>query len=380
MPLNDVTFNVLSGGLGRQESGDDHVSALVFDTIAPPSALGSLKLKAYVDIDQVKADGITSASATYSIVYYHASEFFRLAPGRTLWLCFSGITYPTSLFTASGGKIRQIGVFFSDFATLTSVQQAAADALAALHAPVFILAGYYHTAALTLSTATDLGTLTCPNVEVLLAGDGAGKGYALATTLTRPYIPAVGAVLGAWAKAKVHESAAWVEKFNLSDGAELDVIRLADGNNSPSNSTLSQLDDKRYVLLRKHIGITGTYLTDTHTAVAETNDLAYGESVRTIGKARRLLRTAFLPNLNAPLTVDDDGKLEVGTVKYFEQVAISALNQMRTAGELSDFGVYINPAQNVLSTGILTVQVKLVPRGVARNIVVNIGFAINTTF
>lgn len=380
MPLNDVTFNILQGGLGRQASGEDHVSALVFDTIAPPGALGSKKMKAYVDIEQCVADGITEESATYSLVHYHASEFFRLAPGATLWLCFQGITYPTTLFTEALGKIRQIGVFFSDFATLTSVQQAAATALAGLHAPVHILAGYYHTAALNLATTTDLGTLNCPNVSVLIAGDGAGKGAALATELTRTYIPAVGAVLGAIAKSKVHESAAWVEKFNLSDGSELDVIRLADGSNAPADSALSQQNDKRYILLRKHVGLTGTYLTDTHTAVAETNDLAYVENVRTINKARRLLRTALLPSLNAPLTVQSGGTLEVGTVKYFEQIAAGALNPMLAAGEVSDFGVYVNPAQDVLTSGTLTVQVKLVPRGVARNIVVNIGFSITTSF
>lgn len=380
MPLNDVKFNVLQGGLGRVADGEDHVTAMVFDSVAPPGALGSKKMKAYVGIEQCVADGITAESGTYALVHYQADEFFRISPGSTLWLCFQGITYPTTLFVEAVGKIRQIGVFFSDFATLTSAQQAAATTLDGLHAPVSIIAAYYHTAALNLSTNTDLGTLVCPNVSVLIAGDGAAKGAALATALSRPYVPALGAALGAEAKAKVNESAAWVEKFNMSDGSELDTIRLADGSNAPSDGTLSQQNDKRYLVLRKHVGITGTYLNDTHTAVDETSDLAYIENVRTINKAKRLLRSKLLPSLGAPLTLNEGGKLEAGTVAYFEELASNAIESMKNAGELSNYGVYVNPNQDVVSTGVLTIQVKLVPRGVARNLVVNIGFATTTAF
>ncbi len=378
MPLNDVSFQVLNGGLGRIAEGEDHVSALKF-TAAAPGAYSGAKCKSYNDIEAVKTDGIVQGDATYGEAYYHASEFFRISPGATLWLCFGSATY-AEMNTAAQGKIRQVGVFFSTFSDLTTVHQAGAIALDALHAPIQIIAGY-NGAALTLGTAADQAINTAPNVSVLLAGDGGGAGKALATALTKPYVPAVGAVLGAMSKAKVHESPAWVEKFNLSDGLELETIRLADGNDNPSDATLSGLNTKRYLVFRKYVGRSGTYLNDSHSSIAGTDDYAYIESNRTIQKAKRQIYAALLPNLNGPLTVDaDSGKLAPGTVKYFENQTNRPLNAMLSAGEMSGFGVYINPDQDVLATSKLQIQVKIVPRGVARNIVVNIGFSVTTTF
>jgi Protein of unknown function (DUF2586) len=376
--LNDVKFNVLQGGLGRQAEGEDHISALLFSAVAP-TAYGTDKCKSFLDIEQVIADGITKGNATYGEAYYHAAEYWRINPGATLWLCFSATLAEVN--TVAAGKVRQAGVFFSTFSDLSSVYQAAANALDAEHAPIQILAGYAGATALNLNTVADQGINTANNVSVLLAGDGAGDGFALATALTKPYIPAVGAVLGAMSKAAVHQSIAWVERFNLSDGFELETIRLADGTNNPSTSTLTALNTKRYLVFRKHVGISGSYLNDTHTCVSATNDYGSIELNRAIQKAKREIRKQLLPDLNSPLTVDGDtGKLAAGSIKYFENKTARPLNVMQAAGEISDFGVYINPNQDVLATSTLQIQVKIVPRGVARNIVVNIGFSITTSF
>lgn len=378
MPLNDVKFNVLQGGLGRIAPGEDHVSAIMFAIAAPAAYTGGQKCKAYNDISQAETDGILEGNATYGEVWYHASEFWRIAPGSTLFICFSA-TY-AEMNTESGGKVRQVGAFFTNFSDVTSVHQAGAVSLDALHAPCVVVAGYSAATALNLSTVADLGTYTAPQVAVLLAGDGDGKGAALATAMTKVYIPAVGAALGAVAKARVHECIGWVQEFNLSDGSELEVIRLADGTNNPSAATLSMLNDKRYLVLRKHVGISGSYMNDSHTAVNATNDYAAIESSRTIQKAKRVIRVALLPQLNSPLTVDDEGKIAPATIAYFEGLVSRPLDAMQGAGEFSAYGVFINPDQNVLATSTLTIQVKIVPRGVARNIIVNIGFSVTTSF
>lgn len=383
MALPAVKFNVPQGGLGRVADGEDHVSALLFDGVAAPGAFGTgVKLKSFVDIEQVKAAGITEGDANYGFAYYQASEFFRLAPGATLWLCFS-ITFPTDLEGQglTGGKVKQIGVFFDDFADISATYQAGATALDAAHAPVVIIAGHYSDNVLDLATVADQALNSAPNVSVLLAGDGNGLGKALATALGKVMVPAVGAVLGATSKASVHESIAWVEQYNLSDGSELETIRLADGTESPTEAALEPLNTKRYLVLRKHTGIGGTYLNDNHTCIAATNDFAYQNLNRVMNKAKRLIRAKLLPQLNSPLTVDGDtGKLAASSAKSFENQVAQALNPMSAAQEVSDFGVYVNPDQNVLQTSTLTIQVKIVPRGIARNIVVNIGFSVTTGF
>ena len=376
--LNDVKFEVLGGGLGRQAEGEDHISALMF-SLTPPTEYGTAKCKQFLDIEQVKQAGVTEGHATYGEAYYHAEEFFRIAPGAVLWICFNA-TY-LEMNEAAAGKIRQVGVYFSSFPDLTAVHQAGATALDALHAPVQVLAAYSAATALVLSTAADQAINTAPNVSVLLAGDGAGKGAALATAVSKPYIPALGATLGAMAKAKVHESIAWVQPFNLSDGSELETIRLADGNNNPTNSTLVALNTKRYLVFRKHVGISGTYLNDSHTSVTATSDFGTIELNRVIQKVKREVRKALLPDLNSPITVDGDtGKLAPGTIKYFESKCNRPLDTMQAAAEFSAYGVYINPNQNILATSNLVIGIKIVPRGVARDITVSLGFSVTTAF
>ena len=51
--------------------------------------------------------------------------------------------------------------------------------------------------------------------------------------------------------------------------------------------------------------------------------------------------------------------------------------EMERDGELSGFKIFINPDQDVLSSSRLQVTMKIVPVGVLREIVVNIGFALN---
>lgn len=379
MALNDVTFQIVQG-LGRQVENADGIAALLFSDAAPAGFSGA-KLLPFYAIEALESAGVTEGHATYGHAWYQAKEFWRINPGGKLWVGFA-ISYPGDLLTgAPNGEVRLVGTLFSDFATLATTWQAGANTAAAQHAPHSIIAGYFSTTTpLVVADAADQGLSTNPNVSVLVAGPGAGAGAELATDLGAEYVPALGAVLGAAALASVHESIAWVEKFNLSDGVDLDVIRLADGADNPSVSTITGLDTKRYLVLRKHTGIAGTYLTDSHTSVAASNDLAYLEAVRTLDKARRGIRTALLPKLSGPLTVDASGKLAPGTASFFEAITGSPLATMQAAGELSDYGVYIDPNQNVVSTSTLTVQVKLVPRGVARAIIVRIGFAVTATF
>jgi hypothetical protein len=373
MPLNDITFLVKGGGLARQAPGEDHVSALLF-AIAAPAAYSGAKMKSYTGLTDIEADGIIETNATYAVAWYQAREFYRIAPGATLWMAFNA-TYP-ELLTGTSGKLRQIGTTVATLTDVTSVLQAAATTWATSHAPVQFVAGFEPVATANLTTIASADTLNAPNVSVVLFGSHVGKGAALATSTSKAYISAIGAVLGAIAAASVHESIAWVQKFNLSDGVELETVRVADGT-VPTDSVLNGLNDKRYIVGRKHIGIAGTYLNDSHAATVATSDYAMLESTRTVNKARRLLRTAMLPRLNSPVLIDaTSGKLDSGTVAELEALGLTGLQAMLQAGEVSGIDVYVNPDQNVLSTGQLQIEVRIVPVGVARNIRITIGLTL----
>lgn len=384
MALNNISFTVSQGGLGRLDANADNVSAMMF-ALAPPStpAWPSNKFKRFANIEEVKAAGITKGHATLGQVYYQAAEFFRMAPGAILWIGLNA-TLPTytELFQATAGAVRQIGVTFSTFTDLNTVHQTGVNTLIGLQAPAIVIAGYQPSTATTLSTIQDLTALTASaQVSVIAAGDGAGDGALLASALSLPYIPALGAVLGAVASAKVSDDIAWVGKFNFSNGYELETIRLPDGLNNPTVTTLEGLDTKRYIVFRKIVGVPGTYANDSHTVSAvSNNDYAYLENNRTMQKARRLLYRTLISDLNGPLSVDGTtGKIAPASIGYFEgKVQSAVLTPLLQANEVSAASVWIDPDQNVLSTSKLIVVVRLVPVGVARSIEINIGFALAT--
>ena len=130
--------------------------------------------------------------------------------------------------------------------------------------------------------------------------------------------------------------------------------------------------------------ISGTFWLDSPQTTLATSDFAFIENSRTMFKAVRLSRQRLLPFINSPLYVDaTSGKLSEETIFGLENAVLTALEQMAQAGELSvdqatgklpKGSVVIDPDQNVLATSKVNITVKLVPVGVAREIIVNIGF------
>ena len=186
-------------------------------------------------------------------------------------------------------------------------------------------------------------------------------------------IGCVGTLLGAVSAAAVHENIGWVQKFNL--GGEFAEPMLMNGKavEELTQTDKNGLNNKRLIFPLKHVGDEGTYFNDSHTAIKPTHDFAYIENNRTIDKAIRNVRTNLLPQLNSPLTVLD-GKLSPDTVKFFENLCSQPLERMRNNGELSAFGVAIDPQQPILESSTLNIALQLIPRGVARQIKVTVGF------
>lgn len=328
--------------------------------------------------------GVASKQAIW---HYHIAEYFRLQPKGQLYVGFYAVpgsytfTEIQTIQTFASGKIRQIGVYkdSAGFATadLTAIQSVCFT-LDGLHMPLSALYGADLTSVSDLSTLTDLNTLSNPKVSAVISQDGGALGVFLYKTYGKS-ITNLGALLGAVSYSSVSEDIAWVQKFNISNGTENDVVAFANGTllTSVSNSLLNQLDNYRYIYLIKYVGIAGSYFNDSHTATIVSSDYAYIENNRTIDKAIRGVYTSLLPSLNSPLVLKGDGTLQDFTVDFFTSQAGVNLTQMVRDSELSAFDVIINSSQNVLSTGNLTVTVKLVPIGVARQITVNIGFTLS---
>ena len=127
----------------------------------------------------------------------------------------------------------------------------------------------------------------------------------------------LGAMMGAIARANVHESVAWVRTFNLFDdnfqNIELgfgDINLTADEEftslnmyESLSPVLLDDLDEKGYIFPIKYSGReNGIYISKDQTcSVGDYRTIARN---RTINKSRRAVRAALLPYVNSPLMVN----------------------------------------------------------------------------
>jgi hypothetical protein len=318
-------------------------------------------------------------------LYYHISEYFRIQPKGELYVGLyveesGAYTYSaiTTMQNFASGAIKQIGVFAKNIA-FTSVQCAALQAIAtaneAVYKPMQMMLNAEISATPSVASLADISTQTAPNVSVCIAQDGANDGYYIYKA-TGKSVGAIGAMLGAVSLAVVSESIAWVSKFNMALGAELDTIAFSNGQNytALADSQFESLNNYSYIFLRKLTGITGSYWSDSKTTVTPTSDYATIENNRVYQKITRVVRANMLPALSSPLKVNADGTLTAGTIGYFETLANNPLVQMEADNELSAHKIIINPAQDVLATSTLELTLQNVPLGVARIIKINVGF------
>ena len=80
---------------------------------------------------------------------------------------------------------------------------------------------------------------------------------------------------------------------------------------------------------------------------------------------------------NSDLYLNPDGTLTSTTIRIFKDALSPSLNQMVANGEISAFNILIDPRQNVQATSSINVTVQIIGVGIARNIVVNLGYVMS---
>lgn len=392
--MNDLTIEIINGLGGRRTPDTDSVSGL----LASSDVAGGVAMNApfmLTSTDDANALGI---DADYDIdnsvvVYEHIQEFFRLQPNGTLYvnlvpqtvtyanmLALSGTSYVKNLLTFAQGQINQLAVAYNPVEDIvdTSALEAAIPVAQALYAYCFqkhmplhvILEG----TGIDITAPVQLHGLNSGGVSVVAgqAEDSVNyNGHA-----------AVGTGLGTVALAKVNENIAWVQKFNLMGGV---VTNFRLGGVAASQLTDAQIEAANtagLIFFVRHIGKEGIYWNDSFAATALTNDIAYIEDSRTANKAARLIRTALLPQLNGPVTMDPStGQIAASSISYLERLGNKAILPMFTAAEISGPDpsgatppFTIDPNQDVLGTGEIVGVLRLVRTGTSRQLRVSIGF------
>lgn len=393
--MQNLTINRTNGNIVRSLSGEDHISGLVFYSATLPTAdegvagfTNTERIHAVSSIETAEKLGITDDAEAWEtkVLHYTLASIFAMNPGVSLYV---GIFKPATGSNAfseikqiqnfAGGRLRQVGVWngaveLSD--TLLNSLQSVRTTLEQQNKPLSILYAPKVTNVTTLPT--NIAKIGRNGVSVIIAQDGAGVAAdlykAAANNAAKASVSALGDLLGAVSKSKVHQSIAWVEEFptNISVAAFGDGTKYRD----LDTATIEELDSARYIFCRTYDGLAGSFFNDNHTLDVATSDYAYINDVRTMDKAVRGVRTYLLPKLGRPMKVDaSTGKLERTAVEHLITTGNKPLEEMEKAGELSGFKFDIEPDQNILATSRVRGVIKNVAVGVMRNLDLEIGFA-----
>ena len=384
--VTSLTIVRQNGNVPKSQNGQDHVSGFVAYLLEAdiPTAFKTEPVQAVSTIDKAEELGITADATAWSVkmLHYQLEEVFRINPSITLYVgLFSkpeSMTFQElkTVQNYAEGAIRQMAIWNGDTApTADNIVklEAVADSLDTENAPLSTL--YAPLVSNYKNLPSNLATNN-PRVSVVIAQAGSGTGaelYKSKDNKTKATVSVIGVALGTLSKAAVHQCIAWVKNFPsgismpaLGDGT---LVRTID------KGELEKLDTNRYLFLNNVVGVAGSYWNDSHTMDSPTSDYAAIESVRTMDKAVRGIRTYLTPELGGNVYIDPDtGKLQSYTVSHLETTANIPLEEMEKAGELSGYKAEIDAEQDVLSTSTIEVTIKNVPVGVVRKFKVKIGF------
>lgn len=394
---SDTTVTLVAAGIvssinaGTSEHGYSATNTAGAITITAPKRIG--KYLNSSGVATVITGTIAVGSSTnfsggvgskFAIWNYHISEFFRMNPQGVLWI---GVYAANSAFTEiktiqdyALGQIRQMMVYVNGTAFITAdvtAMQTVCNSCATENEPLVIVYTPDVTTFATLAALPNLNGLSSQNISVNVGQDLSGTGNLLYNTVGGS-IGCGGTELGALSRAKVSDNIAWTGQYNVVNGSEFDKIQFSNGVayvGTPTSS-LDLLTTYKYNYLKKFGNdYPGSFFNLDVTCIASTSDFSRIRNNRTMQKATRGLRITMLPYLNSPIEVNSDGTLTQDVISQFKAVCESALDQMKSNGEISDREINIDGTQNILSTNTLTIGVKIVPIGSAEQIVFNIGFA-----
>lgn len=392
--LPRIKIQYLNGQLGTVGESPDGLFALVCGAVAVADTFELEKAYTLRSVEELAALGITATGNP--ALYKHVAEFYDEAEDGTKLVIY-GVAKSaklTALCDKATGSIRQLvagqngalrGVFVARddtaapasatdgldadvFTALPKAQQLAEWATTELYAPLFVVLegrGYTGTAQKDLSKEAY-------NRVCVLVGD----------TVSGSKGACVGTMAGRLASLPVQRNLGRVK-----DGALFPLeMYIGTKKVDESDSVVADLYDKRYVTPRRYVGRSGYFFADDNMACVPTDDYAHLAPRRVIDKAYRIAYDTLLDMMLDELEVNEDGTLQVGVIKSWQQAVENAINrQMTAAGELSasdDGGgctCYIDEKQDVLATSKVEVTLKVRPHGYARYIDVNLGFQVTQT-
>lgn len=355
---------------------------------------------------------ILGKGSELDIIYYHVREAFRVQgilngkPQGQIWLgvyketsspnTYANFTEVATMQSYTNGQIKQLGVYATSTAFAQShvtALNAQAVTLAAQNQPLAIIYQGDFSAISDLTTLLNTRTFNAQFVQCTFGQDGGNVGNTLYIRYGKS-VGSVGTTLGAWALAGVQQSIISRAVFNVVDTLEFTKLAWANGvllsaSGAGLSATIDAVDALGYVFLRNESSpvssalFGGVFFNNDSMCITQTSDYAYMPNIRTINKAAVGVRAAILPALGGNVYFNADGTLTVDSINYLQHLGDTVIGgksgsttgSMASAGEISDGQTIIDPTQNVQSLNTVAITMKIVQAGVARYIVINIGFA-----
>ena len=392
--LPRIKIQYMNGQLGTVGESPDGLFALVCSAVAVTSTFVLEKAYSVRSMDDLLALGVTEANNPR--LYKQVQDFYNEAEDGTKLIIFgvaktakmTALCDKTSglvrdLITSQNGALRGIFIARDDsststtttegldadvFTALPKAQQLAEWATTELYAPLFIiLEGRNYTG----TAQKDLSQEKNNRVGIVIGDTVSGSVNAC-----------VGTMAGRLAMLPVQRNLGRVKDGSLFPTEMYIGAKKVD----ESGSVVEDLHDKRYIVPRKYVGRSGYFFADDNLACDPTDDYAQLAPRRVIDKVYRIAYDTLLDMMLDELDVNEDGTLQTGIIKSWQQTVESRVNREMTAnGELSasEDGngcvCFIDPKQNVLSTSKVVVTLKVRPFAYGRYIDVNLGFLVTQT-
>lgn len=386
-----VTIVIENGALGQVPQTDDAIMGLL---IQGPAVSGGLQLvtptllTSLADAEDV---GIDAAYDTANTVraYKHIKEFYDEAgTGAQLWISLVGqavsmedmvdkaeANYAVKLLDAAGGTIRVLGVTRSPaggYTPNTTANQIDLDVVTAIDFAQALgeeYAGKFAPLRIVLEARAYTGTsgslvnlkLRDDNRVALLLGDTVTGGGG-----------AVGLLLGRLAAIPVQRNPGRVKSGSLT------LAAAYVGSQTPevAAGAITTIHDKGFITIGNYPRKAGYYFTDDPTATSATDDYNSLARGRVIDKAITIAYDTFVNEILDEVEINPTtGRIAVDQAKYYQAIIENAIDVAMTAnGEISGVSTLVDPTQNVLTTGEICVELRIVPVGYAKAIVVKLGF------
>lgn len=385
MGLPNVNIKVGNGGLGRINPSSDNVAGIILTGTAVAGKLELNKVYQLSSTRDLVTLGITTENNPF--LEKELKAFFgETGDGAELYLIV--VSQATTLTTMcdltedspirklidyAGGRIRLVGINKLPPADYEAdvTQGIDGDAITAADAAQKIAESYAkQIKPFRLFLAAPGFKSDAEHRYQPRQGSYNRVAFVLASDDTTNKTAAVGLTLGRAASIESQQSIGRVK-----DGAVATVLYLTNGKSYLEVAGIADsLHDAGYIIPRGYPTKNGAYFNGNPTAAPITDDYSEIHFGRIMDKAVVIAYDTYISEILENIKIETDGTLSAGACISFSSMLENAL----TAGlgeQVSSVEVSIDTKQNILSTGTLEINCKIVPLGTLENIDVNMSFS-----